>query len=137
MYPPELVAPMRAELVDAGVNDLQTPAQVDEIMALPGTTLMVVNSVCGCAAGAARPGVVHALQQSEKKPENIVTVFAGVAHEATKKAREYMLPYPPSSPAIALFKDGNLVHMIERHHIEGRPAFMIAANLQAAFAEHC
>lgn len=127
---------MRAELVDAGIKDLKTAAEVDEVLAEPGTTLVVVNSVCGCAAGAARPGVVAALQ-GEQKPDRMVTVFAGVAHEATKRAREHMLPYPPSSPSIALFKDGNLVHMIERHHIEGRPAMLIAANLKAAFDEHC
>ncbi|RMG20958.1 MAG: BrxA/BrxB family bacilliredoxin [Bacteroidetes bacterium] len=136
MYPPELVAPMRAELVDAGIRDLTTAAEVDEVLAQPGTTLVVVNSVCGCAAGAARPGVIAALQKGPK-PDRMVTVFAGVAHEATKRARQYMLPYPPSSPSIALFKDGELVHMIERHHIEGRPAVLIAANLAAAFEEHC
>ena len=136
MYPPQLVAPMRAELVDAGLTDLSTAAEVDEVMAQSGTTLVVVNSVCGCAAGAARPGVVAALQ-SKAQPDRVVTVFAGVAHEATKRAREYMLPYPPSSPSIALFKDGQLVHIIERHHIEGRPAQLIAANLMGAFEEHC
>ncbi|MEM6629203.1 MAG: BrxA/BrxB family bacilliredoxin [Bacteroidota bacterium] len=135
-YPAEIVAPMREELVHAGVNDLKTVEEVDQAMAEPGTTLVVVNSVCGCAAGAARPGVVDALQ-NEKLPDRMVTVFAGVAHEATKKAREYMLPYPPSSPCIALFKDGVLVHIIERHHIEGRPAILISANLKAAFDEHC
>ncbi len=135
-YPAEIVAPMRAELVDAGVKDLTSLEEVDEVMAEPGTTLVVVNSVCGCAAGTMRPGVVHALK-NEVQPDRVVTVFAGVAHEATKKAREYMLPYPPSSPSIALFKDGKLVHMIERHHIEGRPAQMIAMNLVAAFDEYC
>jgi len=135
-YPLEIVAPMRAELVDAGIRDLNTPEEVDEILAESGTTLVVVNSVCGCAAGTMRPGVVHALKH-EVQPDRVVTVFAGVAHEATKKAREYMLPYPPSSPSIALFKDGKLVHMIERHHIEGRPAQMIAMNLVAAFDEYC
>ena len=136
MYPPHLVAPMRAELVDAGLTDLSTAAEVDTVMAQPGTTLVVVNSVCGCAAGAARPGVIHALQNATS-PDRTVTVFAGVAQEATKRAREYMLPYPPSSPSIALFKDGQLVHMIERHHIEGRPAQLIAANLMGALEEHC
>ena len=135
-YPTEIVAPMRDELVHAGVKDLQTVEEVDQVMAEQGTTLVVVNSVCGCAAGAARPGVIEALQ-NEHLPDRMVTVFAGVAHEATKKAREYMLPYPPSSPSIGLFKDGVLVHMIERHHIEGRPAILIAANLKAAFDEHC
>lgn len=137
MYPPELVAPMRDELVVAGIQDLSTPGEVDKVLAEPGTTLVVVNSVCGCAAGAARPGVVYATQVSEQKPDRMVTVFAGVAQAATKRAREHMLPYPPSSPSIALFKDGRLVHMIERHHIEGRSAQLIAANLIAAFEEHC
>jgi putative YphP/YqiW family bacilliredoxin len=136
MYPEHLVAPMRTELTDGGLNDLKTVAEVDQAMQQEGTVLMVVNSVCGCAAGAARPGVLHALQ-GEKKPDHLYTVFAGVATDATKKAREYMLPYPPSSPAIALFKDGQLVHMIERHHIEGRPAALISANLKAAFEEYC
>lgn len=136
MYPEHLVAPMRSELTENGLTDLKTVDQVEEAMKQSGTVLMVVNSVCGCAAGAARPGVVHALQ-NEKKPDHQFTVFAGVATDATRRAREYMLPYPPSSPSIALFKDGNLVHMIERHHIEGRPAALISANLRAAFEEHC
>ena len=136
MYPPELVAPMRAELVEAGFKDLATPGEVDQALSNEGTTLVVVNSVCGCAAGTARPGVVQSLMH-EHKPDHIVTVFAGVAREATQRAREYMLPYPPSSPAVALFKNGELVHMIERHHIEGRPAPLIAANLLAAYDEHC
>lgn len=136
MYPPDLVAPMREELVQAGIKDLTTVDEVEEAMKQSGTTLVVVNSVCGCAAGTARPGIVAALE-SENKPDHLVTVFAGVAQDATKRAREYMLPYPPSSPSVALFRDGQLVHMIERHHIEGRPAFMIAENLKAAFAEFC
>lgn len=136
-YPAQLTAPMAAELEHAGVQSLHTSEEVDQVLQKPeGTTLLVVNSVCGCAAGAARPGVIAALQ-SEKKPDRVVTVFAGVDMEATKTAREYLLPYPPSSPAIALFKDGALVHMIERHHIEGRPAPLIAANLRAAFEAHC
>lgn len=138
MYPAEITAPMAAELTEAGFTPLQTVEDVDNTLRAPeGTTLVVVNSVCGCAAGAARPGVVHSIQNAEKKPGKIVTVFAGVDLDATKRVREYLLPYPPSSPAIALFKDGDLVHMIERHHIEGRPAFMISANLQAAFEEFC
>ncbi|MEL6591032.1 MAG: BrxA/BrxB family bacilliredoxin [Bacteroidota bacterium] len=138
MYPAEITGPMAAELTDAGFTHLHTPEDVDTTLRdQEGTTLVVVNSVCGCAAGAARPGVVHAIENTEKKPANIVTVFAGVDLDATKRVREYLLPYPPSSPAIALFKDGDLVHMIERHHIEGRPAFMISANLQAAFEEFC
>ncbi|MEM6346364.1 MAG: BrxA/BrxB family bacilliredoxin [Bacteroidota bacterium] len=138
MYPAEITAPMAAELTEAGFTHLHTVEDVDNTLRnQEGTTLVVVNSVCGCAAGAARPGVVHAIQNTEKNPSNIVTVFAGVDLDATKRVREYLLPYPPSSPAIALFKDGDLVHMIERHHIEGRPAFMISANLQAAFEEFC
>ena len=137
MYPPHLTAPMAQELTDAGFTSLTTVDEVDQVLREEsGTTLLMVNSVCGCAAGAARPGVVHAIQ-GEKKPDRIVTVFAGVDFDATKRAREYLLPYPPSSPAIALFKDGQLVHMIERHHIEGRPAQLIAANLDAAFNEFC
>lgn len=136
MYPPQIVAPMRAELVDAGIKDITDPNEVDEIMKESGTTLVVVNSVCGCAAGTARPGITHALKH-EVTPDRTITVFAGVALEATKRAREFMLPYPPSSPSVALFKDGQLVHIIERHHIEGRPAEMIAANLVAAFDEYC
>jgi putative YphP/YqiW family bacilliredoxin len=137
MYPEQLVAPMRSELTNSGFRELKTPAEVDAVMSeQEGTTLVIVNSVCGCAAGSARPGVVHALQ-NPTLPDRMVTVFAGMDVEATKKAREYMLPYPPSSPSIALFKDGKLVHMIERHHIEGRPAVMIAENLKAAFNQYC
>ena len=138
MYPPHLTQPMAAELTDNGFTALHSVEEVDAVMSKPeGTVLMVVNSVCGCAAGAARPGVIHAVKNSAKVPNTIATVFAGVDIDATKKARAYMLPYPPSSPSIGLFKDGKLVHMIERHHIEGRPAEMIAANLMAAFDEHC
>lgn len=137
MYPEMLVAPMRAELTNIGFTELKT---VDEVVNTlenaEGTTLVVVNSVCGCAAGAARPGVALATKH-DKLPANLVTVFAGMEKEATDKARSYMLPYPPSSPSIALFKDGELVHMIERHHIEGRSAQMIADNLKAAFDEYC
>ena len=136
MYPEHLVAPMRAELVDAGIPNMNTVEEVDQAMKAEGTTLMVVNSVCGCAAGSARPGVLDAMKNS-KTPDHTFTVFAGVAQEATKRAREYMLPYPPSSPSVALFKDGRLVHIVERHHIEGRSAQMIAANLKAAFDEFC
>lgn len=129
---------MREELSVNGFTELKTSEEVDETMQNnSGTTLVVVNSVCGCAAGAARPGVLHAVKNSSKLPDRITTVFAGVDKEATAKARSYMLPYPPSSPAIALFKDGNLVHFIERRHIEGRSADMIAQNLQMAFDEHC
>ncbi len=137
MYPPELVAPMSKDLTTAGFESLLTPEEVvAELENHNGTALLVVNSVCGCAAANARPGVKIALQ-NEKQPEKLFTVFAGVNTEATAKAREYLLPYPPSSPAIALFKDGRLVHFLERHHIEGRSAMMIAENLKAAFNEYC
>lgn len=137
MYPAELVAPMKEELVMAGFTELHTSEDVDNVLsAKEGTTLVVVNSVCGCAAGAARPGVKLSLQGG-KKPDKLTTVFAGVDAEAVSRARQYFLPYPPSSPSIALFKDGKLVHFIERHHIEGRPAQMIAENLKMAFEEYC
>ncbi|MFT7031640.1 MAG: putative YphP/YqiW family bacilliredoxin [Cyclobacteriaceae bacterium] len=138
MYPEELVAPMRADLTSVGFEELKTAEDVDNHLTdHKGTTLMVVNSVCGCAAGAARPGVKMAIQNSEKKPDNLTTVFAGVDADAVQKAREYTLPYPPSSPSIALFKDGELVHFVERHHIEGRSAEMIGDHLVGVFAEHC
>lgn len=137
MYPPELVAPMKEDLTGVGFTELHTAEQVDDILSKKeGTTLVVVNSVCGCAAGAARPGIKLSLT-GNKKPENLTTVFAGVDTEATERARQYFLPYPPSSPAIGLFKDGKLVHFIERHHIEGRPAEMIAENLKMAYDEYC
>ncbi len=137
MYPEYIVNPMRAELSSIGFNELKNAAQVDaQLTNDTGTTLLVVNSVCGCAAGAARPGVRKSLEGAAK-PDKLVTVFAGVDNEATKRARDYLLPYPPSSPAIALFKDGKLVHMIERIHIEGRPAEMIAENLKMAYQQHC
>ena len=137
MYPAEIVAPMTRDLTSAGFEPLQTPDAVAEALEnTEGTALLVVNSVCGCAAAMARPGVKIALQ-NEKQPDKLFTVFAGVDQEATAKAREFLLPYPPSSPSIALFKDGKLVHFIERHHIEGRSAMMIAENLKAAFNEYC
>lgn len=136
MYPAELVKPMREDLTSIGFEELHTEEQVDQAIARQGTTLVVVNSVCGCAAANARPAVRISLQNS-KRPENLVTVFAGVDREATEKARDYMVPFPPSSPSMALFKDGELVHMLERHHIEGRPAEMIAENLTEAYNEHC
>lgn len=136
MYPDYLVAPMRQELTDVGFEDLRTPEEVDTAINQDGTVFVVVNSVCGCAAANARPAVKAAIQ-NDKKPSKIVTVFAGVEKDAVDKARSYMAPYPPSSPSMALFKDGKLVHMIERHHIEGRPAQMIADNLVAAFDEYC
>ncbi len=137
MYPVELTAPMAGELNSLGFESLTTAEQVDDVMENnEGTTLLVVNSVCGCAAANARPGVRFSLE-GEKRPDNLVTVFAGVDREATEKAREYMLPYPPSSPSIALFKDGRLVHFLERHHIEGRSADIIAANLKMAYERFC
>ncbi|MCD6544995.1 MAG: BrxA/BrxB family bacilliredoxin [Flavobacteriaceae bacterium] len=136
MYPEELVKPMRDELVNAGFEELKTVADVENILKKEGTTLIVVNSVCGCAAGTARPGVIASLQL-DKTPNNLTTVFAGVDVESTAKAREMMIPFPPSSPSVALFKDGQLVHMLERHHIEGRSAEMIAANLAGAYEEFC
>ena len=136
MYPAELVKPMREDLTGIGFQELHTEAEVDAAIAKEGTTLVVVNSVCGCAAANARPGARISLQNS-KRPDNLVTVFAGVDKEATDKARSYMVPFPPSSPSMALFKDGELVHMLERHHIEGRPAEMIAENLAGAYDEFC
>ena len=136
MYPPELVKPMQLELENAGFISLHTAEEVEKILQNEGTTLVVVNSVCGCAAGTCRPGAIASLQ-AEKVPNNLITVFAGVDAEATGKAREFMVPFPPSSPAIALFKDGVLVHMLERHHIEGRPAEVIASNLAGAYEEFC
>lgn len=136
MYPEELVKPMRNQLVDAGFESLNTAEGVDTAIAKKGTTLVVVNSVCGCAAGAARPAAI-ASTGADKSPDYLVTVFAGVDREATERAREHMVPFPPSSPAIALFKDGKLVHMIERHHIEGHSPQMIASNLVQAYEEYC
>ena len=137
MYPEDLVKPMKEDLVNVGFEELLTPSQVDEaIENTKGTLLVVVNSVCGCAAGNMRPGVKLSIQH-DKKPSKLTTVFAGVDGDAVAQARKYFLPYPPSSPSIALFKDGDLVHFLERHHIEGGSAQMIAANLQAAFDEYC
>jgi putative YphP/YqiW family bacilliredoxin len=136
MYPEEMVKPMRAELSDAGFQDLYSAEAVEQAISKTGTTLVVINSVCGCAARNARPGAKMSLENI-KKPSNLVTVFAGVDKEAVDKAREHMFPFPPSSPCMALFKDGELVHMLERHHIEGRPAELIAENLKDAFNEYC
>ncbi|MFW2135188.1 BrxA/BrxB family bacilliredoxin [Chryseobacterium sp. TY4] len=136
MYPADLVLPMKAELTDKGFQDLTTPEQVDQALKKSGTTLLMINSVCGCAAGAARPGAVYSLT-GDKKPDHLVTAFAGFDTEAVAEARKLLAPFPPSSPCIALFKDGELVHMLERHHIEGNPAGAIAANLQAAYNEYC
>jgi putative YphP/YqiW family bacilliredoxin len=137
MYPAEIVLPMKAELTDNGFEEMQTGAEVTEQMKAEGTTLVMINSVCGCSAGTARPGVIMAVMNSEKKPDHLTTTFAGFDVEAVQKVREYLMPYPPSSPAIALFKDGQLVHMIERHQIEGRPAQVIAHNLISAFDQYC
>ncbi|HEX5555159.1 MAG TPA: BrxA/BrxB family bacilliredoxin [Chitinophagaceae bacterium] len=137
MYPDELVIPMKSELTDNGFEEMLTSEEVEDVLAEPGTTLVVINSVCGCSAGTARPGVVLAVSRGEKKPDRLKTAFAGYDLDAVKQVREHLMPYPPSSPSIALFKDGDLVHFIERHHIEGRPAEMIAQNLVAAFEEYC
>ena len=136
MYPPEIVAPMKGELTEVGFSEVVSAPEVDNLLKEEGTSLVVINSVCGCAAGNMRPGVKMAIQHS-KLPKKLVTAFAGVDREAVERVRQYMLPYPPSSPSIGLFKDGKLVHMIERHHIEGRPADMIAENLKMAFDEYC
>ncbi len=136
MYPEDLVTPMRQDLTMAGFNELFTADEVEQALAKEGTTLVVVNSVCGCAAANARPAAKISLK-NEKNPDQLITVFAGVDFEAVNKAREMMVPFPPSSPSMALFKDGELVHMIERHHIEGRPAEMIADNLVSAYDEFC
>jgi len=136
MYPEYLVAPMRQELTNSGFVELKTAEEVDQSIKSEGTVLVVVNSVCGCAAANARPAAKIAAQ-SEKHPDKLVTVFAGMEKEAVDQARTYMMPYPPSSPSMALFKDGKLVHIIERHQIEGRPAQMIADNLIGAFEHNC
>ena len=136
MYPAELVRPMREDLTKVGFSELHTANEVNEALKKEGTTLVVVNSVCGCAAANARPGAGMSLA-NDKKPDNLVTVFAGVDREAVEAARAQMVPFPPSSPSIALFKNGELVHMLERHHIEGRPAQIIAENLKNAYNEYC
>ena len=137
MYPSEIVIPMKEELTDNGFDELLTPEEVDQALQNKGTTLVMINSVCGCSAGSARPGVLMAVANASKKPDHLTTSFAGFDINAVQKLREHLLPYPPSSPAIALFKDGALVHMIERHQIEGRPAQLIAKSLIAAFDECC
>jgi putative YphP/YqiW family bacilliredoxin len=137
MYPPELVAPMKEDLVSAGFESLTSAEAVDQVIKnSEGSLLVVVNSVCGCAAGNMRPGVKLSIQ-GDIKPAKLTTVFAGVDGEAVAQARKYFLPYPPSSPSIALFKDGKLVHFLERHHIEGGSAQMIAENLQEAYKQFC
>jgi putative YphP/YqiW family bacilliredoxin len=136
-YSPILVRPMREELLAAGFEELRTPDEVDRFMAEKrGTALLVVNSVCGCAAGMARPGVRLALQDGPR-PDKLVTVFAGFDAEATQRARGYLGDSPPSSPSMALFKDGELVWFLPRHRIEGRDALAVAGDLRAVFAEHC
>ena len=137
MYPIEIVNPMKAELTDHGFADLSTPSAVDNALKQEGTTLLVINSVCGCSAGTARPGVLMAVQHAAKKPDHLTTTFAGYDLDAVKQARTYLMPFPPSSPCVALIKDGQVVHMIERHMIEGRSAQMIAANLAQAFEQFC
>lgn len=138
MYPTEIVAPMKAEVTDRGFKELISSQDVDDALSKEGTALLFINSVCGCSAGTARPGVVMAVQNSDKQPDQLLTSFAGYDTEAVAKAREsYLMPYPPSSPCIALLKNGEVVHMIERHMIEGRPAQMIAANLIDAFNTYC
>lgn len=136
MYPEELVRPMRAELSDAGFEELYTANDVKDALSKEGTTLVVINSVCGCAARNARPGAKMSLDGA-KRPDRLITVFAGVDKEAVDEARAQMFPFPPSSPSMALFKNGELVHMLERHLIEGRPAEMIAENLKGAYEEFC
>ena len=135
-YPEYFIAPMRAELADVGVQELRSSSDVDQALASPGTVMIVVNSVCGCAAGKARPGIVMALEH-ERRPAVVATVFAGADIEATERARQAFLPYPPSSPSVAILRDGKLVYMLERRQIETRDARSIAAMLMQAFDEHC
>jgi len=137
MYPEEIVVPMKSELTESGFEEMVTATEVDNMLKQQGTTLVVVNSVCGCAAGSLRPGVLMAVHNALKKPDHLATSFAGFDIEAINKVREHLLPYPPSSPAVALFKDGKLVSMIERHQIEGRPAQVIAQHLIGEFNKYC
>lgn len=137
MYPAEIVIPMKAELTDNGFEEMVSASEVDKTLAEKGTTLVVINSVCGCAAGSCRPGVVMAVQNASKRPDRLTTSFAGFDVEAVNQVRTHLLPYPPSSPAIALFKDGQLVSMVERHQIEGRPAQVLAQHLISVFDEFC
>src|SRR5688572_8386505 len=137
MYPQEIVIPMKEELTENGFSEMLSPADVEAQLKKEGTTLVMINSVCGCSAGTARPGVLMAVSNANVKPDYLTTSFAGFDIEAVKTLRQHLLPYPPSSPSIALFKNGSLVHFIERHQIEGRPAQMIAQNLIGAFEEHC
>ena len=137
MYPLQIVQPMKEELTENGFRELLSPEEVDTQLTAKGTTLVMINSVCGCSAGTARPGVLMAVANAEKKPDHLTTAFAGYDVDAIQKLRQHLMPYPPSSPAIALFKDGELVHFIERHQIEGRSAQMIAHNLLGAFEQYC
>ena len=137
MYPAQIVVPMKEELTDNGFTELLTKEDVDIQLSKEGTTLVMINSVCGCAAGLARPGVLMAVANAKSRPDYLTTTFAGFDVEAVKRVREHLLPYPPSSPSIALFKNGELVHFIERHQIEGRPAHIIANNLINAFDQYC
>ncbi len=137
MYPAEIVLPMKAELTEEGFNEMLTADDVEATFKKTGTTLVVINSVCGCAAGTCRPGVVMAVNNATNRPDNLATSFAGFDLEAVQKVREHLLPYPPSSPAIALIKDGQVVSMVERHQIEGRPAQVIAQHLIAEFDKYC
>lgn len=137
MYPEEIVIPMKEELTDNGFSELLSTDEVETQLSKTGTTLVMINSVCGCSAGTARPGVLMAVANADKKPDYLTTTFAGFDIEAVKTLRQHLVPYPPSSPSIALFKDGQLVHFIERHQIEGRPAQMIAQNLISAFDQYC
>ena len=137
MYPAEIVLPMKEELTENGFIELTTPEEVESQLSKEGTTLLMINSVCGCAAGAARPAVLMAVANAKKKPDHLTTSFAGFDEAAVRKIREHLMPYPPSSPSIALFKNGQLVHFVERHQIEGRPAQVIANNLINAFEQYC
>lgn len=137
MYPQEIVLPMKEELTENGFKELLTGEEVKQQLSAEGTTLVMINSVCGCSAGTARPGVLMAVTNADKKPDHLTTAFAGFDVEAVQTLRQHLMPYPPSSPAIALFKNGELVHFIERHQIEGRSAQMIANNLINAFEQYC
>lgn len=137
MYPEEIVIPMKEELTENGFSELLSAEAVESQLSMEGTTLVMINSVCGCSAGTARPGVLMAVANTSKKPDYLTTSFAGFDIDAVKTLRQHLMPYPPSSPAIALFKNGQLVHFIERHQIEGRPAQVIAQNLIGAFEQYC
>ena len=137
MYPEEIVIPMKEELTENGFEEMLTPQDVEAQLSREGTTLVMINSVCGCSAGTARPGVLLAVANASHKPDFLTTSFAGFDVDAVKTLRQHLMPYPPSSPAIALFKNGQLVHFIERHQIEGRPAHVIAQNLIGAFDQYC